>query len=66
MNVTLDQHLHTLLRLDGRSFSRFTKSCKFKKPFDVNFTEVMKDTAMECFVKMECFELAFVGSDEIT
>jgi tRNA(His) 5'-end guanylyltransferase len=66
MNSTLNPTAHTLLRLDGRRFSRFTKACKLNKPFDEDFTQAMKETAMECFLKMEFFEFGFVGSDEIT
>ncbi len=66
MDSLLNPKCFTLVRLDGHGFSRFINSCKLNKPFDEDFTNAMKETAMECFKKMDFFEFGFVGSDEIT
>ena len=66
MDSLLNPKCYTLLRLDGHRFSRFVKVCKLNKPFDEDFTNAMKETAMETFKKMDFFEFGFVGSDEMT
>ncbi len=61
----LNPKLHTLIRLDGHNFSKMVKKLKLTKPFDNNFTQVMKATAIECMDYLNC-SLCYTGSDEIT
>lgn len=61
--IKLDNKKVTIFRLDGHGFSKFTKN--FKKPFDDNFTNAMKETAKKTFSYFN-FSIGFVGSDEIT
>ena len=52
-----------IIRLDGRSFSKFTK--KLFKPFDVNFVRAMSYTMKDLVVKFEA-QTGYTHSDEIT
>jgi len=52
-----------LIRLDGRSFSKFTK--RFKKPFDVIFIKVMGLTTIDLIEEFEA-QTGYTHSDEIT
>ncbi len=61
----LSPKLHTLIRLDGHNFSKMIKKIKLNKPFDNNFTEIMKSTAIESMDYLNC-SMCYVGSDEIT
>ena len=69
---SLDQYIEPdkfiIARLDGRSFTKLTKeTCDFKKPFDVNFRDLMVDTVMH--LMKECgFNIVkgFTESDEIS
>lgn len=69
---SLDQYIEPdkfiIARLDGRSFTKLTKeTCDFKKPFDVNFRDLMVDTVMH--LMKECgFNImkGFTESDEIS
>lgn len=61
----LDPSCYTLFRLDGHGFSRFVKRAGMTKPFDAAFTAAMQRTG-EALLEAHHFELAFVGSDEIT
>ena len=68
---SLDQYIpedkYIAVRLDGRSFTRLTKRvCKFEKPFDVKFRDLMVDTVK---VLMDCgFRIVYgyTQSDEIS
>lgn len=52
-----------IARLDGRGFSKFTKS--MNRPFDLDFTKLMQNTA--AYLLKECSaEIAYTQSDEIT
>lgn len=69
---SLDQYIEPdkfiIARLDGRSFTKLTKeTCDFKKPFDVNFRDLMVDTVMH--LMKDCgFNIVkgFTESDEIS
>ena len=52
-----------LIRLDGRSFSNFTRG--MNKPFDHSFRQAMINTAKH-LVKKTHARIAYTGSDEIT
>lgn len=54
----------TVVRLDGRSFSRFTES-RFEKPFDSKFHELMVQTAKAVLEEMQGI-YAYTESDEIS
>ena len=56
---------YVLMRLDGRSFSNFTKKY-FKKPFDVNFTSMMFDTMNYLVDNISGCICGYTQSDEIT
>lgn len=53
-----------ILRLDGRSFSRFTES-RFDKPFDARFHELMTQAAQAVFEQLQA-AYAYTQSDEIS
>lgn len=55
--------LPLIVRLDGSSFSKFTKS--MKRPFDDKFSKLMEDTAMYIADYFHA-DLVFTQSDEIT
>lgn len=61
----LNPKLHTLIRLCGHNFLKMLKKLKLTKPLDNNFTQVMKETGVECMDYLNC-SLCYVGSDEIT
>jgi tRNA(His) guanylyltransferase len=52
-----------IIRLDGCSFSTFTKG--MKRPFDARFTQAMMDTTVDLLKKYNC-RTGFTQSDEIT
>lgn len=55
--------LHTVLRLDGKSFHTFTK--RFNRPFDNELIEIMDKTAIHLCSNIQGAKFAFVQSDEI-
>ena len=54
----------TVVRLDGRSFSRFTES-RFEKPFDPKFHELMVQTTKALLEELQGI-YAYTESDEIS
>jgi tRNA(His) 5'-end guanylyltransferase len=67
---SLDQYIpedkYIAVRLDGRSFTRLTKRMNFRKPFDLEFRDMMVDTVK---VLMDCgFRIVYgyTQSDEIS
>lgn len=52
-----------IIRLDGRSFSKFTK--KFHKPFDIVFVKAMGLTTLDLVKQFEA-QTGYTHSDEIT
>ena len=54
----------TFIRVDGKSFSNFTK--KFKRPFDDNFVNMMNQSAIALCEGAQGCKIGFVQSDEIT
>lgn len=62
----LTRRTYTIIRLDGKSFSNWTKVNKLKKPFDDGFIEDMDSTAIYLCQNIQGAKLAFVQSDEIT
>lgn len=55
---------NTIVRIDGRSFSNYTK--KLEKPFDLGFTFDMTQVAIELCKSVQGVKLAYVQSDEIS
>ena len=54
----------TVIRVDGRSFSRFTES-RFEKPFDIQFHNLMVQTAKALLEELQGI-YAYTESDEIS
>jgi tRNA(His) 5'-end guanylyltransferase len=49
--LTVPPGMWVVIRVDGRSFSRFTAN-RFDKPFDPKFSELMVDTAKALLVEL--------------
>lgn len=62
--IELPRRGFTIIRLDGKSFSKYTK--KMKKPFDTGFTAAMQLTAKKLCEEIQGAQLAYVQSDEIS
>lgn len=60
----LDETKYTVIRLDGRGFSKFTKS--FNEPFDDNFITCMNEATKALFKTFQNTEYGYCQSDEIT
>ena len=63
MDLRIKPYESFVIRLDGRSFSKFTKG--FSKPFDINFIKVMSMTMGDLVKKFEA-QTGYTHSDEIT
>lgn len=66
-NVTrtyLTPNVPVMIRVDGKSFHTFGK--QLDKPFDDNFINAMKTSAIESAKTMQGFKVGFVASDEVT
>ena len=59
----INKNENIVIRLDGDSFSKFTK--EFRKPFDKILVETMNRTTKDLFEKFSCC-FAYTQSDEIT
>ena len=64
--LVLPRRLPVLLRLDGNSFSKFTKHQRFEKPFDARFEGAMEAAAKAVMDYCSGSCVAYVQSDEIT
>ncbi len=60
----LTQKLPVIIRLDGRSFSNYTKG--FEKPFDEMIIGAMKHTTTKLCEEIQNVKIAYSQSDEIT
>lgn len=60
----LPRRTYTIIRLDGKAFHTFTK--QFEKPYDLQFMEMMNQTAIALCSQIQGAKLAYVQSDEIT
>lgn len=63
-NTYLIPKLYTVIRLDGKAFSTYTK--QFKKPFDNDLIKLMDETAIYLCSNIQGAKFAFVQSDEIS
>ena len=59
----LPRRTYTLIRVDGKAFHTYTRSCA--RPFDVDFMEDMDRTAAALCENIEGAKLAFVQSDDV-
>lgn len=60
----LPRRTHTLIRINGKSFHTYTRSCR--RPFDADLMAAMDDTARALCEALEGARLAFVQSGEIS
>jgi tRNA(His) guanylyltransferase len=60
----LPRRTYTIVRLDGKSFHRFTKS--MNKPFDEHLMKIMDLTALYLAKNVQGCKLAYTQSDEIS
>lgn len=63
-DMALTSNLPVIIRIDGRTFSRFTRG--MDKPFDLNFIEMMNEIALGLCNDMQNCRLAYLQSDEIS
>lgn len=63
-NLRLLPEVWTIIRVDGRGFSRFTQS-RFEKPFDLKFHQLMAQTAKALLEELQGI-YAYTESDEIS
>ena len=62
-SIKLDKSLPIVARLDGKGFSKFTKS--LKKPYDERLSKLMIETSIYLQKETNC-NVAYTQSDEIT
>lgn len=62
-NIKLDKTMYTLVRIDGRCFSKFTKG--LLRPYDIGMSRLMIMTSKEVAEKTHAV-FAYTQSDEIT
>lgn len=62
--IYLPNRLPVIMRVDGKSFTNYTKGCK--RPFDEKLVEVMNDTAAYLCKNIQGAQIAYVQSDEIS
>lgn len=60
----LPERLPVIIRLDGKAFHTLTK--RADKPFDLNFIEMMDNTALYLCKEIDGCQLAYIQSDEIS
>ena len=53
-------------RLDGKNFTKLTSDCNFEKPFDINFSNVMRSTTKKLMQSGFRVIYAYTQSDEIS
>jgi len=62
--ISLPIRMPLIIRLDGKSFHTYTKGCK--KPVDENIVYCMNQTAEYLCRNIQCCQLAYIQSDEIS
>lgn len=63
-NFKIPRRTNLIIRLDGRSFSKYTKN--LNKPFDMDFASDMQETAKYVCENIQGCKLGYVQSDEIS
>lgn len=62
----LPRRTYTIIRIDGKAFHAFTRTCKFARPFDALLTMLMDQTAEGLCRMLQGTQFAYVQSDEIS
>lgn len=62
----LTNRLPVIIRLDGNSFSKFTKKMNFEKPIDERFVDAMAETTKAVLEFCSGSQFGYFQSDEIT
>jgi tRNA(His) 5'-end guanylyltransferase len=65
-DVYMPSRLPVIVRIDGKGFSKFTKSIKAKKPFDEFFSNTMSIALKAAAEKIEGCVFGYTQSDEMT
>jgi tRNA(His) guanylyltransferase len=65
-NLTLLPRTPVILRLDGNSFSKFTKMYGFEKPFDQDLCDAMTEATAAVLKYCSGSQLGYTQSDEIS
>lgn len=63
---TVDPDKYTVLRIDGKGFSRLTAPLRKDGPFNAEFTQAMIATMRDLMVQVDGAVLGYTQSDEIT
>ena len=63
LKVPLDNYI--VLRIDGRSLTKFTEAANFEKPFDIGFSGMMRGTTDALITELDAV-YGFTESDEIS
>lgn len=64
-SLTAPSGMWTVVRVDGRGFTRFTEAMRYEKPFDARFRDLMEACASAVLQDMGGI-YAFTESDEIS
>lgn len=64
--VMLPQHTYAAVRVDGKNFSKATRTLRKDTPFNDEFSDRMEETARALLTHVEGAFLAYVGSDEVS
>lgn len=62
--ICLTPRMPTIIRIDGKSFSTFTR--EFEKPWDLNIRDAMTEAAKALMKEVQCAKIAYIQSDEIS
>src|SRR5688500_7163895 len=62
--ILLPRRAYTIIRLDGKAFSKFTKG--LNRPFDYDFMRDMNQTAEYLCSEIQGAKFAYTQSDEIS
>lgn len=65
-DIKLTERIPIILRIDGNSFSKFTKKEKFEKPFDPVFADAMNEAMLAALNYCSGAQIGYTQSDEIT
>src|SRR4051812_35498243 len=64
-SMSIPQGMWTVVRIDGRNFTRFTTEAGYEKPFDIQFRDRMEQSAKTVLKEMGGI-YAYTESDEIS
>jgi len=65
-DIRLTRRSPIIIRLDGRSFHRVTRSMNLERPFDTKFRDVMAEVAIALCKEVQNTKLSYLQSDEIS